>query len=126
MQPFAQGKRALGVCDRCGFQYKLLQLRELTVKNTQINQLVCNSCWEESHPQLMQGTFPIYDPQALRRPRPDGTYRESGLTAAGTQGEGSRVTQWGWNPVGGGNALTGSYNALVAEGEVGTVTVVVV
>lgn len=123
MQPYALGKRALGVCDRCGFQYKLVQLRELVIKNTPINQLVCNSCWEESHPQLMQGTVPIYDPQALRRPRPDGSYLVSGLTADGSLGEGSRDIQWGWNPVGGGNAITGAPNALVAEAVMGDVTV---
>lgn len=122
-QPFAQGKRALGICDRCGLTYKLLRLRELVVKNTPINMLVCDSCWEESHPQLMQGTQPIYDPQALRRPRPDNTYLVSGLTVTGSLGEGSRDIQWGWNPAGGGDAMTGAPNDLVAEALLGDVTV---
>ena len=31
-QPFAAGKRAIGYCDRCGFQYLLSELRS-EVKN---------------------------------------------------------------------------------------------
>ena len=31
----------------------------------------CPECWDVDHPQLMLGTFPIYDPQALREPRVD-------------------------------------------------------
>ena len=29
---FASGKNAIAECDRCGFQYKLKQLKELTIK----------------------------------------------------------------------------------------------
>ncbi len=124
--PFAQGKRAIAVCDRCGFQYKLVQLRELVIKNTPINMLVCNSCWEESHPQLMQGEIPIYDPQALQRARPDSSYVVSGVTVTGTLGEGSRDTQWGWNPIGGGNsAFSNTPNLLEAQAELGDVTVTI-
>lgn len=71
MAEYAVGRRALGICDRCGFAYKLNTLRELFVRTNATNLLVCKSCWEPSHPQLEQGAKPIHDPQALRRPRPD-------------------------------------------------------
>jgi hypothetical protein len=82
--------------------------------------------------------YPVDDPQGLRDPRPDSSYYQSGNTglqivltnssaqnAAGLPSEGSRVYQWGWNPVGGSSnfdeALTLNY--LVVNVEVGTVTV---
>lgn len=76
--------------------------------------LVCPECLDVDHPQLMLGSFPVYDPQALRNPRPD-----INLVA-------SRDIQWGWNPVGGGNYAVdgGTPDALAATGYVGTVTVV--
>lgn len=68
---FAAGNRALAICDRCGFTFKLHELRPLTVNMVQTNTKVCESCWEPDHPQNMQGRYPIDDPQALRDPRPD-------------------------------------------------------
>ena len=32
---------------------------------------VCEECWEPDQPQNYLGSFPIYDPQALRDPRTD-------------------------------------------------------
>lgn len=121
---FAAGKRAIAACDRCGFRVKLLDLRELTIRTKKTNLMVCRACWEPDHPQLMQGMYPVNDPQALRNPRPDRAYETSGTNIAGGVGEGSRVTEWGWAPVGGGNSLTGSPNSLVAATFVGTVSVV--
>ena len=92
---FASGRSALGICDRCGFQYKLRELKSLVIKTKNVNILVCPSCWEEDQPQLSLGLYPVNDPQALRNPRPDTSYY-----ASGNNGEGSRVIQWGWNPVG--------------------------
>jgi hypothetical protein len=99
----------------------LKQLRSLVIKtkNTQI--LVCSECWEEDQPQLQLGMFPVNDPQAVRNPRPDLSYYEAGNNGAG----GSRVIQWGWNPVGGASGVDDGLtpNNLVARGFVGTVTV---
>jgi hypothetical protein len=68
--------------------------------------------------------YPVNDPQAVRNPRPDVSYYQSGLTATGTIGEGSRIIQWGWDPVGFNNSLDLPIpNNLLAEGQVGTVTV---
>lgn len=113
------------MCDRCGQQYKLKQLKTEIIKQRRYELLVCPECWDPDHPQLMLGTFPVEDPQALRNPRKDTTYYTSGLTAEGTYGEGSRNIQWGWNPVGMApgfdSALTP--NDLVGTGEIGTVSV---
>jgi hypothetical protein len=122
---FASGRIAIAMCDRCGQQFKLKQLRTEIVKQRKYELLVCSECWDPDQPQLMLGTFPVDDPQALRNPRRDTTYFVSGLTVDGSLGGGSRDIQWGWSPVGGSrlfdDALTP--NNLVAAGFVGTVTV---
>jgi len=69
-QPFASPKNALGVCDRCGFQYKLTQLRSEVVDLHVTGFLVCPECWDPDQPQLQVGRWPINDPQAVRNPRP--------------------------------------------------------
>jgi hypothetical protein len=121
---FASGPRAIAICDRCGFQYKLKQLRTEVVKQKKYQALVCPECWTPDQPQLMLGTFPVDDPQALRNPRRDTTYVTSGLNDDGNLSGGSRDIQWGWNPVGGASffdvALTQNY--LVAAAFVGTVS----
>ena len=62
---YASGKFAIALCDRCGFQYKLLDLKE------EWNGLkTCSQCFETKHPQLEPRTNKI-DPQAVREPRPD-------------------------------------------------------
>lgn len=122
---FASGKRAISQCDRCGFRFKLKQLKQLVIKTKNVNILVCPECWEQDHPQLQLGMYPVDDPQALRNPRPDTSYLQSGPDSDGFPGEGSRIIQWGWNPVGLSNplGLSGLPNTLLAQGEVGTVTV---
>ena len=123
---FANGTKAIAICDRCGFQFRLKELRTLIIKTKNVNIKVCKECWEPDQPQLQLGMYPVDDPQALRNPRPDSSYLQSGLLADGERGGGSRVIQWGWNPVGGARnfdeALTP--NNLVLNVEVGIVTVV--
>lgn len=122
---FASGKRAIAECDVCGQRYKLKQLRKLVIQTKTTNILACPECWNPDHPQLQLGMYPVNDPQALRDPRPDNSYTQSGLGVDGFPGEGSRIIQWGWNPVGLDNplGLSGLVNMLEAQGEVGTVTV---
>ena len=122
---FASGKRAISQCDRCGFRFKLKQLKSLVIKTKNVNIMVCPECWEQDHPQLQLGMYPVDDPQALRNPRPDNTYYQAGLNNSGNPTDGSRVIQWGWNPVGFSNPLGLSWlpNTLLGIGAVGTVTV---
>jgi len=123
---FSSGKNAIAECDRCGFRYKLKELKREIIKTKVYNLLVCPQCWDPDQPQLQLGMYPVDDPQAVRNPRPDLSYVASGLLADGYQGEGSRVFQWGWNPVGGASQFDSTLtpNYLMLEVQVGTVTIV--
>ena len=122
---YSSGKWAHGFCDRCSQRFQLKDLKKLTIKTKVTNILVCKSCFDYDHPQLLVGMFPVFDPQALRNPRPDTSYYQSGLNALQLPSDGSRIFQWGWAPVGGASqfdsVLTPNY--LVAKASVGTVTI---
>jgi hypothetical protein len=123
---FANGAKAFGFCDVCGFRFDLKKLKNLVVKTKQTQIRACTACWTPDQPQLQLGMYPVSDPQAIRDPRPDtNTWYASGQTAIGTIGEGSRVIEWGWNPVGGSRSFDAALtpNALAPSGLVGTVTV---
>jgi hypothetical protein len=135
---YASGKNAIAECDRCGQRYKLKQLKKLTIKTKLVSIKVCPECWEPDQPQLQLGMYPVYDPQAVREPRPDVSYFQSGLNGlqvldtvgiaenqTGTPEGGSRVFQWGWNPVGGSRGFDAilTPNYLVMQAQVGNVTV---
>jgi len=61
---YAIGKHSLAICDRCGFEYRYLELRK------EWNGLrVCQECYEPKHPQL-EPSPPPFEPQALYDPRP--------------------------------------------------------
>jgi hypothetical protein len=137
---FASGKWAISECDRCGFRYKLKELKKLVIKTKNINLLVCHTCWEQDQPQLQLGMYPVYDPQALENPRRDNSYLQAGLTgiqtetltipnddedAFGLPSGGSRIIQWGFAPVGGSRADDAGLtpNNLVLGITLGTVTV---
>ena len=122
---YSSGKNSIAECDICGQRYKLVELRKLTIKTKLTNIKACPECWNPDQPQLQLGMYPVNDPQAVREPRPDVSYLASGIDILGNQSGGSRVFQWGWNPIGGSSgfdaALTVNY--LVSVGAVGTVTV---
>jgi hypothetical protein len=130
---YSSGKYSISECDRCGFRYKLKELRKLTIKTKQVSIKVCKNCWEPDQPQLSLGLYPVNDPQAVREPRPDVSYRQAGYTGLqltlnsdfGDPSGGSRVFQWGWAPVGGasGNDAGLTPNALAPRGIVGSVTI---
>jgi len=130
---FASGKNSIAECDRCGFRYKLKELKKLTIKTKQVQIKVCKSCWEPDQPQLQLGMYPVDDPQAVREPRPDNSYYQSGYTGLqlttntdfGDPGGGSRVFQWGWWPVGGASANDAGLtpNNLAVQCLVGSVTI---
>jgi hypothetical protein len=135
---FASGKYAIAECDRCAQSYKLKELRIQTVKTRPFKIKVCPSCWDPDQPQLQLGMYPVNDPQAVREPRPDVSYQQSGtsglqeLTTNNTEvlgfgfpETGSRVFQWGWAPVGGARGSDSGLtpNDLVAKTFVGNVTI---
>ena len=135
---FASGKHSIAECDRCAQRYKLKELRTQTVKTKPFKIKVCPSCWDPDHPQLQLGMYPVNDPQAVREPRPDISYLASGTNGLqidinggtgpdglGGQDMGSRVFQWGWNPVGGASFFDAALtpNDLIGNTQIGTVTV---
>jgi hypothetical protein len=111
---YASGQKAIAICDVCGFQYKLRQLQELIVKGNKTNIRACPECWNPDQPQLMLGTVPVQDPQAIRNPRPD----SAELVA-------SRDIQWGWDPVGLSDPFGLTPDNLEGKGAVGQVTVTI-
>ena len=135
---FASGKNAISECDRCGQRFKLKLLKREIIKTKNYDLLVCPECWDPDHPQLQLGMYPVDDPQALRNPRPDRSYVVSGTSGlqidvnggttqngTGTNEGGSRIFQWGWNPVGGSSFYDASLtpNNLALGVSIGTVTV---
>jgi hypothetical protein len=135
---FASGKYAIAQCDRCDQRYMLKELRREVVKTKNYELLVCPECWDPDQPQLQLGMYPVDDPQGLMNPRPDRSYRFSGLSglqiqettspnplAQGSLEMGSRIFQWGWNPVGGAslNDFGLTPNNLVLSVQLGTVSV---
>ena len=135
---FSSGKNSIAECDRCGQRFKLTELKKEVKKTKTYNLLVCPACWDPDHPQLQLGMYPVDDPQGVRDPRPDISYYQSGYTglqltdtvsnsvnATGEPSEGSRVIQWGWNPVGGASqndaGLTPNY--LTSAAQIGSVTI---
>ncbi len=113
MSKYASAKYAIAECDRCGFQYKLTELKDLFIRTTETNIKVCKECWEPDHPQNMQGMYPVDDPQAVQDPRPDKNLEEQ------------RDYQYGFNPVGLNNPLQleGLVDNLESDGQIGLVTI---
>jgi len=70
---FAAGKFALGICDRCGWEYKYLKL-----KLEWNGLLVCSTCYEEKHSQLYSPRH-VSDREVLENPRPA---RPEGVTVS--------------------------------------------
>jgi len=83
---YARGDKALALCDVCGLTYKLKELKKLVVRGKITQTKACPECWSPDQPQLMLGTFPVIDPQALFESRPDVGAAESRAL-------------WGWDPV---------------------------
>lgn len=96
---------ALGLCDRCGFSFRLNELHVEIFDERPNGLLVCSTCLDQDQPQLQLGRFKVDDPQSLLDPRPDvGVPGSTGL--------------FGWMPIG--NPL----NSIQCS--VGNITVVVV
>jgi hypothetical protein len=135
---YASGKYAIAQCDRCDERFMLKDLKKEIIKTRLFNLKVCPECWDPDQPQLQLGMYPVDDPQAVREPRPDVSYTQSGtnglqilltnsttVNGFGFPSQGSRDIQWGWNPVGGARgfdaALTPNY--LLLGVQIGTVTI---
>ena len=99
---YAVGKKALGDCDRCGFTYKLKDLKYEIQDSIRNGLRVCPECFDIDHPQLKIGEVDSSDSQSLFNPRPD-------------RGRKSSTEYYGFNPVSG--------TGLVLRTEIGKVKV---
>jgi len=135
---YASGKNSIAECDRCGQRYMLKELKKQVLKTKLYNIKVCPSCWDPDQPQLQLGMYPVNDPQAVREPRPDVSYQQSGnnglqidinggtgVDGFGEPDMGSRVFQWNWNPVGGSRSFDNQLTPddLKGYGQLGSVTI---
>lgn len=102
MAPYARGKHALGICDRTGFRYKLVDLVWEFKNGKRTGLRVGRDVADPDHPQNFLGRLRISDPRTLRDPRPERFDTSRGL--------------FGWRPVG--------HPEVHLTGAVGTVTVV--
>jgi hypothetical protein len=102
MAQYARGKRALGICDRTGFRYKLSDLVYEYNNGQRTGLRVGRDVADPDHPQNFLGRLRIVDPQSLRDSRPE-------TDKAAFRG------LFGWRPVG--------HPEVFLSGAVGTVTV---
>ena len=70
-------KKPFGVCGRCGFRYRLNQLRVEVVNFVETSLMVCPECFDPDQPQNHLGTLKSGDRQWVRDPRPDLSLAES-------------------------------------------------
>ena len=107
---YAQGRKALGICDRCGFTFKLKELRYETENKVRNGLRVCPECFDPDHPQFDVNRVSTIDPQALYDARVD-------------TGEEASARLFAFDPVGGGITALGSRTVgLDMRGELGEIT----
>ena len=99
---YTAGKKALGTCDRCGFTYKLNDLRYETENKVRNGLRVCHTCYDPDQPQLDVNLISTIDPQTLYDARVD-------------TGEADSRELFGFDPV------TGT--GLIMRGAIGKVTI---
>ena len=83
---YAAGKKALGICDRCGFTVKLKDLKYEVFDSSRTGMRICSVCIDKDHPQLKIGDVKTNDKISLFNPRPD-------------TGEQDSTSYFGFNPV---------------------------
>lgn len=77
MAQYADGKKALGSCDRCSFEYKLSDLMPEVVAMRRTGYLVCWSCLDKDNPQLFPERAPFRRNDVLKHIAPDEGLSES-------------------------------------------------
>tara|TARA_R100000664_G_scaffold7488_3_gene12612 strand:- start:522 stop:875 length:354 start_codon:yes stop_codon:yes gene_type:complete len=113
---YAVGKFAKALCDRCGFEYKLHELRE------EWNNLkTCPSCFEPKAPQIDPRPV-VVDPEALYKPRPNND-KEVGegfvVISDSNNFTSTSINSLSMNP----SILGSNFSTPEMTGSVGTVTI---
>ena len=83
---YAAGKKAIGICDRCGFTYKLKDLKYEVQDQKKTGSRICPSCIDPDQPQYRIGEVDTSDNIGLYNPRPD-------------SGEAASTSYFGFNPL---------------------------
>ena len=83
---YAAGKKAIGICDRCGFTYKLKDLKYEVQDQKKTGSRICPSCIDPDQPQYRVGEVDTSDNISLYNPRPD-------------SGEVASTSYFGFNPL---------------------------
>jgi hypothetical protein len=112
MADYAAAKYTIGICDRCGFEFKLKELRWEIYDQHRTGYRVCYECFDHDQPQLQLGRMDVSDAIAVRDPRPDPSLQASRRLSA-------------WDPIGGWNSTYGpsDLNNMVMQGKIGRLTV---
>ncbi len=113
---YAVGKFAKALCDRCGFEYKLHELRE------EWNNLkTCPFCFEPKAPQIDPRPV-VVDPEALYKPRPNND-KEVGegfvVVSDSNNFTSTSINSLSMNP----SILGSNFSTPEMTGSVGTVTI---
>lgn len=68
---FAVGRKAIALCERCGFECKYQDLREEYKRGLPQGNAICPRCYDPDHPQEWAGQDTLVDHEALYDPRPE-------------------------------------------------------
>ena len=102
---YAAGKKALGICDRCGFTYKLSELKYEVQDQKRTGSRVCTSCLDPDQPQFRLGEVDTSDSIGLFNPRPDTNRKDF-------------ASYYGFNPVNStGSVLRAKLGKVVITGD---------
>ena len=86
MSYFTSDRKVQGQCDRCGFTFKLSELKYEIYDRQNTRKRICPSCYDKDHPQLRLGERSYEDPFPVEDPR--------------LGDDAFPVYPHGWNPVG--------------------------
>lgn len=81
-----------GICDRCGQRYPLADLKAEYVLGSPNGLRTCQSCYDESHPQLDTRNVKASDKQMVDDPRSDVPEHDDSRTLYGFDPVGHETT----------------------------------
>lgn len=113
---WASGRKAWGICDRCGLRWKLRQLAYQSVDGVRTKLKVCPDCMDEDNPQGFPSKW-LNKTEAisLHEPRPDSSNQGVAISLAGFGPvRGVEIEVWPHVPVSY-NAGTASQDNLVLD-----------
>ena len=89
---YAAGKKAIGICDRCGFTYKLKDLKYEVQDQKKTGSRICPSCIDPDQPQYRVKKSKSKVNQAGNYTKP--TMRKNLFNRIKAGGKGGKPGQW--------------------------------